>query len=76
MLKMITQNSPQSMQAYSKALLLYLLYTADLPTSPTSIKANFGDDTALLATGSDPAIVSQKLYTNLLAIQSWVKNGE
>jgi hypothetical protein len=38
--------------------LLYLQYTADLPT------ATFADDTAVLATDSDPGIASQKLETN------------
>jgi hypothetical protein len=54
--------------------LLYLLYTADLPTSPDSITATFADDTAVVATDSDPAIASQKLQTTLLAIQSWLRD--
>jgi hypothetical protein len=29
-----------------------------------------------VATDSDPAIASQKLLTDLLAIQNWFKNGE
>jgi hypothetical protein len=48
-----------------------LLFTADLPTSPESTTATFADDTAVVATDSDPAIASQKLQTNLLAIQNW-----
>jgi hypothetical protein len=55
---------------------LYLLCTADLPTSPESTTATFADDTAVVAMDSDPAIASQKLQTNLLAIQNWFKNGE
>jgi hypothetical protein len=51
--------------------LLYLLYTADLPTWSESTTVTFADDTAVLATNSDPAIASQKLQTNLLAIQNW-----
>jgi hypothetical protein len=54
-------------------LLLYLQYTADLPTSPESITATFADNTAVLATDSDPAIASQKLQINLAAIQYWPK---
>jgi hypothetical protein len=53
--------------------LLYLLYTADLPTSPESTTATFAEDTAVVAMDSDPAIASQKLQTNLLAIQNWLK---
>jgi hypothetical protein len=50
--------------------LVYLVYTADLPTSTT---ATFADDTAIVATDSDPAIASHKLQTNQLAIQNWFK---
>jgi hypothetical protein len=46
----------------------YLKYTADLPTSP----ATFADDTAILATDSDPAIASQKLHTHLNALHTWL----
>jgi hypothetical protein len=54
--------------------LLYLLYATDLSTSPESTTATFADDAVVLATDSDPAIASQKLQTNLLAIQNWFKN--
>jgi hypothetical protein len=71
---MNTQNSPQSTRAFPKAVaLLYLPYTADLPTSPESITATFVDDTAVLATDSDPVIALEKLQTNVLAIQKWFK---
>jgi hypothetical protein len=53
--------------------LLYLLYTADLPTSPGSLTATFADDTEIITTDSNPAVASQNLQTNLLAIQNWLK---
>jgi hypothetical protein len=53
--------------------LLYLLYTADLPTSPESTAATFADDTSVIATDSDSNIASHKLQTNLLVIQNWFK---
>jgi hypothetical protein len=53
--------------------LLYLLYTADRPTSPESTIATFADDTAVVAMDSDPAIASHKHQPNLLAIQNWFK---
>jgi hypothetical protein len=52
--------------------LLYLLYTADLPSSPESTTVTtFADHTAVVAVDSDPAVASQKLQTDLLAIQNW-----
>jgi hypothetical protein len=53
--------------------LLYLLYTADLPTSTESTTTSFTDDTAVLAMDSGPGIASQKLQTNLDVIQKWLK---
>jgi hypothetical protein len=53
---------------------LYLLNTADLPTSPESTTANFVEDTAVVATDSDPAIAAQKLQTKLFAMQDTKRN--
>jgi hypothetical protein len=53
--------------------LLYLLYTADLPTSPRTLIATFADDTSILTTDSDPAVASHLLQTDLLDIQHLLK---
>jgi hypothetical protein len=44
---------------------LYLIYTADLPTSRAT-------KTAILASDSDPATASLKLQNHLNAIQTWL----
>jgi hypothetical protein len=49
-----------------------LIYTADLPTSPATTTATFADDTAILASDSDPATASLKLQNHLNAIQTWL----
>jgi hypothetical protein len=61
---------PQSTPAYPQGSVL--LYTADIPTSPESTLATFVDDTAALASDSDPTTASQKLQIHLLAIQYWL----
>jgi hypothetical protein len=51
--------------------LLYLLYTADLPTNNNTTKATSADDTALLATNIDPALASQQQHYHLGLLQEW-----
>jgi hypothetical protein len=41
--------------------------------STESTTARFADDTAILATNSDPGLASQKLITNLATIQRFLK---
>jgi len=53
--------------------MLYLLYTADLPTTNGAATATFADDTAVIASHTDPVIASQMLQTNLNAMQEWLK---
>ena len=53
--------------------LLYVLYTADLPTTADSITATFADDTSVLATHEVPAIATHRLQTNLNKNQPWLK---
>lgn len=44
--------------------LLYLIFTADLPDSPSSTGASFADDTAILLSYADTNITSEKLQTH------------
>jgi hypothetical protein len=53
--------------------LLYLLHNADLPTSTEFTATTFADDTAPLATDSDPGISSRELQTIPDAVQKWLK---
>jgi hypothetical protein len=52
--------------------LLYLIYTADIPTKNTTIMATFADDTAILALDHDPRAAAAKLQEHLDALQSWL----
>jgi hypothetical protein len=45
-----------------------------MPTSPDSFTATFADDTAVVATDSDPATAYHRLQITLLAIQSWLRD--
>lgn len=52
--------------------MLYLLYTADMPTSRETLTATFADDTAILASHYDPAMATQRLQNSLNKIQTWL----
>jgi hypothetical protein len=52
---------------------LYLLYTADLPTTEKTMTATYADDTAVLATHMDPVIAVRYLQEHLQDIQKWLK---
>ena len=51
---------------------LYLLFTADLPTSRNATTATFADDTAIIAAHENPRTASSNLQCNLSAIQLWL----
>jgi hypothetical protein len=52
--------------------LLYLIYTADLPTLANSTTATFADDTAILTVHEDPTEATHRLQLRLNKIQSWL----
>jgi len=51
--------------------LLYLLFTADLPTTDYTTIATFADDMGLLAVHRDPAVASQRLQSHLTLLHNW-----
>ncbi len=53
--------------------ILYLLYTADLPTSKNVITTTFADDTAILVTNKNPQTASRELQNHLVEIDKWLK---
>jgi hypothetical protein len=62
----VTQGSVLGLLLYLQTLyssvmrpLLYLLYTADLPTAADTTTATFADDTTVLTTHEDPATATQ-----------------
>ena len=55
--------------------LLYLIYTADLPTTTKTTVATFADDTAILATSNDPITASENLQQHLNLLQHWFNDA-
>lgn len=52
--------------------ILYLIFTADIPSTNNAILATYADDTAILASHTDPATASTNLQENLIQIQQWL----
>lgn len=52
--------------------ILYLLYTADLPTSRNTELATYADDTAIMASHHDPRMASHRLQNHLNKIENWL----
>jgi hypothetical protein len=50
---------------------LYLLYTADLPTTDNTVLATFANDTAILSANDDPARASKNLQSHINLLQQW-----
>lgn len=53
--------------------ILYLLYTADIPTSNQVTVATFADDTAVLSSHEDPNKATEVLQENINNIQVWMR---
>lgn len=51
---------------------LYLLFTADLPTHDNTITATYADDTALLSVHEDPHIASRVLQAHVYKVEKWL----
>jgi hypothetical protein len=51
--------------------LLYLLFTADLPTTDYTTIATFADDPGLLVVHRDPVVASQRLQSHLTLLHDW-----
>lgn len=51
---------------------LYTLFTADIPTTLESMLFTFADDTAILATPTDPTKAHSMLQQHLLKIEQWL----
>jgi len=50
--------------------LIYLLYTADVPTTQDTLTATFADDTAILSSDPDPVRATEKLQHHLNLLQN------
>ena len=52
--------------------LLYLIFTADLPTSNQVFLSTFADDTAILSTHPNPQTASMQLKNHLKKVEKWL----
>jgi hypothetical protein len=52
---------------------LYLLFTADLPSTQYTTVGTFADDTAILASHDQPDQASHYLQQHLLLVETWLK---
>jgi len=50
--------------------LLYLLFSADVPTRQDTILATFADDTAIMVSNEDPHVAAQTLQTRLNMLEA------
>ena len=53
---------------------LYLIFTADLPTSDRVLTCTFADDSAILSSHCNPVIASSELNCHLKHLEIWYNN--
>lgn len=53
--------------------LLYILYTADLPTNSHTHTSTFADDTAIISVHENPLIASNILQTHISQLEDWLE---
>ncbi|GBP78228.1 Probable RNA-directed DNA polymerase from transposon BS [Eumeta japonica] len=51
---------------------LYLIFTADIPTHEYTITATYADDTALLSVDKDSSTASAKLQAHVFKVENWL----
>ena len=54
---------------------LYLIFTADLPTSDKVLTSTFADDIAILTSHKNPVIAPEELNNHLKRIDKWFNNS-
>lgn len=52
--------------------MMYILYTADMPTNSQIHTSTFADDTAFMSTHKDPKIASSNLQSHIHELESWL----
>lgn len=52
--------------------LLYIIYTADMPTNSLIHTSTFADDTAFVSTHKDPTIASHQLQSHIYILEKWL----
>jgi hypothetical protein len=57
-------------------LLLFTLYTADIPQSETTILTTFADDTAIFTTHTDRVLASANLQDHLHHVELWTRKWQ
>jgi hypothetical protein len=53
---------------------LYLMFTADIPTTNNTTIGTFADDTAIISVNGNPQMASENLQSHLNQLQEWLNN--